>query len=69
MKKLKSMLRLLFLLCLLCATGCKKKEEPIIIIESGTIGSLTWTLSESGKLIISGKGEMPDFHYYSSDQP
>jgi len=56
---IKSITRLfLFMLCLLCVTGCKK--EPAII-ESGTIGDLTWTLNEKGTLTISGKGEMPDY--------
>lgn len=34
---------------------------------SGTWGELTWTLDSSGKLVISGKGEMKDFPEYSHE--
>ena len=49
----------LFTFCGLLCLSCSK--EPII--ESGTTGELTWKLSESGTLIISGKGAMPDYEH------
>ena len=63
-KNINSTTRLfLFLLCLLCATGCKKDEPSIA---SGTIGKLTWKLLDNGTLTISGTGEMPNYNYSSA---
>ena len=71
-----------FFLCgILCAAGCKKEMEqdggdPEPDIEpdvscsasqaSGTTGTLTWALCTDGTLIISGKGEMPDYSIEST---
>jgi len=52
-------LNIILLCVMLCTAGCTDKEPPII--ESGTTGVLTWQLFENGTLIISGKGEMPDY--------
>jgi len=56
-----------FLFCgLLFLTGCTK-DEPTIA--SGTAGKLTWKLLENGTLVISGKGEMPDYEYSGEYSP
>jgi len=70
MKHINSITILFFILCLLCATGCKKDEEPEEPVEppiaSGTIGELTWALSADSTLTISGKGGMPDYNSSSA---
>ena len=43
---------------LMCVAGCKPDDGS-----AGTAGALTWVLSKDGTFTISGKGEMPDFHY------
>ena len=43
---------------MLCLTSCKKEN----LIASGRTGNLRWLLSTNGTLIISGKGEMPDYY-------
>ena len=49
-----------FIFCgLLIVTGCKK-DKPLL--ESGTIGELTWTLSSDGTLTISGIGKIPSYY-------
>lgn len=39
------------------------------IVESGSAGPLVWELTDSGILIISGKGAMPDYDYYDNNSP
>ena len=50
-----------FLIVVLCATlvlvSCDKKENE----EPEPTGSLTWKITDDGTLIVSGKGEIPDY--------
>ena len=40
------------------------------IIKSGKYGeNLDWTLDKNGKLVLSGKGDMVDYHWGTSDDP
>ena len=53
-------LAILVLLGLFFIAGCKKKDDDII--EHGTMDNLKWKITKDYDLIISGKGEMPDFY-------
>ena len=38
---------------------------PAATIDEGTTGPLTWNFTDDGTLTISGKGEMPDYVFYT----
>lgn len=38
-------------------------RSPEAVIDSGTAGPLTWTMTDRGVLTVSGTGEMPDYEY------
>jgi len=52
-----------FVMIVLCVTlvlaSCEKEQE--IIVASGEAGELKWKITGNGTLIISGKGEMPNY--------
>ena len=58
MKKITKLV-ILFLCCILNATGCNDKKDDSIA--SGKAGELTWVISEDSILTISGKGDMPNY--------
>lgn len=69
MKKMKKLLGMLLVLCTLLVL-LPMTVSAAEIIDSGECGSnLTWTLDDTGKLTISGTGEMSDYKmnaYYAS---
>lgn len=44
-------------------SSCSDDNDPPLVVEEGTTGSLSWKLDENGLLTISGTGEMPDYIY------
>ena len=46
-----------------------ENEDEVIGASSGTTGDCMWTLDDEGTLIISGNGEMDDYHWYNNAAP
>ena len=50
------------------AVSFENKDEPVGA-SNGTTGDCMWTLDDEGTLIISGNGEMDDYHWYNNAAP
>lgn len=48
-------------------TATPTEEQPTLMSNSGTIGSLTWNTADDGTLTISGTGAIPDYDYWDDE--
>ncbi len=70
MKRLMKKFFFVFAIAALAFASCSKDDTDYgTVSDSGTIGSLSWTMYDSGTLVISGQGNIDDMDYNFDNSP